>query len=46
MLESELGSVENQSDHRKLAQLGQQMADTQARLTRLYARWEELEDRA
>lgn len=45
-LESELGSVANQSDHRKLAQLGQRMADTQARITGLYARWEELGERA
>ncbi len=45
-LESELGVPANQADHRKLAQLGQQMADTQARLSQLFARWEELEKRA
>jgi len=44
-LEIELGSEENQKDHRKLAQVGQQMADTQSRLATLYARWQELEDR-
>ncbi|MBL8762620.1 MAG: ABC-F family ATP-binding cassette domain-containing protein, partial [Phycisphaerae bacterium] len=45
-LESELGAPANQADHRKLAQLGQQMADLQARLTQLYARWQELGERA
>jgi len=43
--EIELGSQENRADHRKLAQIGQQMADTQARLVMLYARWQEFEDR-
>ncbi len=45
-LESELGAPANQADHRRMAQLGRQMADTQARITQLYARWGELGERA
>lgn len=44
-LEAELGSDDIQKDHRKLAQVGRRMADTQTRLAALYARWQELEDR-
>jgi ATP-binding cassette subfamily F protein uup len=44
-LEAELASDANRADHRKLAQLGQRLADTQTRLETLYARWQELEER-
>lgn len=45
-LESELGSPANRADHRKLSQLGREMADVQARLSGLFERWQELEERA
>jgi ATP-binding cassette subfamily F protein uup len=41
-LEAELAS---ETDHRKLARVGQETADTQARLEALYARWQDLEAR-
>ncbi|MFN0010113.1 MAG: ABC-F family ATP-binding cassette domain-containing protein [Phycisphaerales bacterium] len=44
-LEATLGQPATLSDHRKLAQVGQQVADVQARVAALYARWEELEAR-
>lgn len=45
-LENELGSPANRADHRKLSQLGREMAELQARLSGLYERWQELEERA
>ncbi len=44
-MEAEFASDANQADHRRLAALGQQMADTQAKIASLYARWEELDGR-
>jgi ATP-binding cassette subfamily F protein uup len=51
--ESELRSAEAAlndpavlNDHRKMAQASQRLADAQARLATLFARWEELEARA
>lgn len=43
--EHDLASPAAASDHRKLAQIGQQVADAHERLATLYARWQELEDR-
>lgn len=48
--EAELKQLEEEfggggADHRRLAQLGQLMADVHARIASLYARWEELADR-
>jgi ATP-binding cassette subfamily F protein uup len=43
--EEELASPAAAADHRKLALLGQQIADAHERLATLYSRWQELEDR-
>jgi len=42
-IEAAMTLPENLSDHRKLAELGHKMADAQAKVSALYARWQELE---
>jgi ATP-binding cassette subfamily F protein uup len=44
-IESELASPATLADHRKMAQVGQKMADAQAALAKLYQRWQELDER-
>ncbi len=43
VLEAALGQPATLADHRKLAQAGREVAEVQARVAALYARWEELE---
>jgi ATP-binding cassette subfamily F protein uup len=42
-IESHMSDPDVLSDHKKMAGLGSTMADLQARIAALYARWEELE---
>jgi len=45
-LQSEMDKPEILADHQRVAALGAQMAETQQKITTLYARWQELEERA
>ncbi len=45
-LEAAMALPENIADHRKLADLGRRMAEAQAKVAALYARWQDLEARA
>ncbi len=44
-IEGQMGDPRTLADHKRMASLGQELAEVQARVAGLYARWEELEGR-
>lgn len=45
-LEAQLANPKNAGDHKALAQLGREIADQHALVAKMYARWQELEERS